>query len=81
MQSDHEMSQLAVGRPVKLDPDGIPAYLKKQDEPVTDENRMRRLPSHTPVPDRARRERVIPRERQEVVEQVCIPRFLVRGFD
>jgi len=67
-----------MSRSIKLDPDGIPAYLKKHDEPVTDENRMRRLPEHTPVPAKARRERVLPSTKSTESESADIPKFLLR---
>lgn len=46
--------------PTRLGPDEIPTFLKRSDEPLTDANRMRRLPVHEPVPDRAQRRMATP---------------------
>jgi hypothetical protein len=67
---------------LKLDPDGTPAYLKLHDEPVTDENRMRRLPEHIPVPVRAQRKRVQPSAKAPDHQQEpsnAVPNFLLRS--
>ena len=67
-----------MGRSPKIDSDGLPAYLKRLDEPVTDENRMRRLLEHTPVPAKARRERVLPSRKTIANEPATVPNSLLR---
>lgn len=49
-----------MSRVIYLGPDEIPAFLLRQDDPVTDEIRMRRLPVHAPVPAKAVRNRSYP---------------------
>ncbi len=71
-----------MSKPVNLEPDELPAHLRRENEKITDENRMRRLPNHRPVPERAKRETVRPSNRSFlsldlVIEE--IPKYLVKS--